>query len=222
MFKIYELVSENTNDVYIGKTKQKLGARKSGHKSSYKRYVNGVIGTEGRIKYCSSFEVIKYGDFEIKEIESNVEEENVAERERYWIENTPNTLNKVIPGRTQKEWYYDTHEERKAKAREYGHTPKSKATKKIYTGEHREEINLKRVIYNSTRRPEINLAYNKRMAIPANRQKRRAAANTLKHCDRCSILISSANMSRHKKAPKCNTAQKARQIIFEFMLRTFK
>ena len=115
MFKIYELVSENTNDVYIGKTKQKLGARKSGHKSSYKRYVNGVIDTEGRIKYCSSFEVIKYGDFEIKEIESNVEEENVVERERYWIENTEFSVNKVIPGRTQMEYYYDHHDEKKEK-----------------------------------------------------------------------------------------------------------
>ena len=53
MFKIYELVSENTNDVYIGKTKQKLGRRKSGHKSSYKRYINKTATKQGRINYCS-------------------------------------------------------------------------------------------------------------------------------------------------------------------------
>ena len=108
MYSTYKLVSKNTDKVYIGKTRQTFGARKSGHRNKYKRWINGKFEANGeRAKYCGSYDVMKFGDWDMIEIEANIEEENVVERERYWIENTENTTNKVIPGRTDKQYNID-------------------------------------------------------------------------------------------------------------------
>ena len=60
MYKIYKLTSKHSYEVYIGKTKQKIPERKSDHKSAFKKWVNGKISTEKRIKYCSSYEIIRF------------------------------------------------------------------------------------------------------------------------------------------------------------------
>ena len=130
MYSIYKLVSKNTNTIYIGKTRQTIGARKSGHRNKYKRWINGKFEANGkRAKYCGSYDVMKFSDWDMIEIEANIEEENVVERERYWIENSENTTNKVIPGRTIKQYNIDNRSNKNA-------------YNKIYGDSNRKEINV--------------------------------------------------------------------------------
>lgn len=59
---VYMIKSKNTKMVYIGSTMNDLGRRLDGHKCSYYKY------DKFRSGYCSSYEVMKYGDYEIVEI----------------------------------------------------------------------------------------------------------------------------------------------------------
>jgi len=99
--KIYKLVSNQTNKIYIGSTCQLLCHRKASHKRDYKNYMNGIGG------YVTSFEIAKFDNMDIILIENypclNIEV--LLARERYWIEKTPETVNKQHPGRTFKEYY---------------------------------------------------------------------------------------------------------------------
>ena len=91
MLKIYRIVDNTNGNVYIGKTKKKyLCQRLAQHK--YR-------------KSCMSREILKNGDYKIELIEETDDET----RERYYIENT-DCINRIIPGRTQKEWYQDNKE----------------------------------------------------------------------------------------------------------------
>ncbi len=108
--KIYKLVCNETNKIYIGSTTNpRLSQRKAKHKCDYKRYINDKRG------YVTSFEIVKNNNFEIFLIE-NVDCNNKDElrmRERYYIEKF-DCVNKYIPGRTQNERYIinkKTHDE---------------------------------------------------------------------------------------------------------------
>ena len=56
----YKIVSKQTDKIYIGMTTQTLANRLSGHKSKYRQYTTGDKKT-----FCSSSEILKYGDAEI-------------------------------------------------------------------------------------------------------------------------------------------------------------
>lgn len=92
MYKIYKIIDNTNDNVYIGITKQKLYQRLNNHKQDFKR------GSA-----LMSREIIKNGDYKIELIE----ETDDKSRERYWIENTE-CINVVVPGRTRKEHYNDT------------------------------------------------------------------------------------------------------------------
>ena len=94
MFKIYKIIDNTNGNVYVGKTTQKyLSNRISTHRYDYK--TNNKNGSVSR-------EIIKNGDYRVELIE----ETHDKSRERYWIENT-DCVNKIIPGRTAKEWRKD-------------------------------------------------------------------------------------------------------------------
>ena len=106
MYKIYKIVDNTNDNIYIGITKKKyLSYRLSQHKYEYK--------TE-RGKNCMSKEIIMNGDYKIELIE----ETDDKLRERYWIQKL-NCVNKVIPGRTQDEYYKDNKEKLIQKSKEY-------------------------------------------------------------------------------------------------------
>ena len=93
MHKIYRIVDNTNGNVYIGKTKKKyLSSRLASHRD--------------KSSCCSSSQIIKNGDYKIELIEETEDET----RERYWIENTE-CINKVIPGRTGKEYYDDNRDQ---------------------------------------------------------------------------------------------------------------
>ena len=104
MIKIYKLIDNTNGNIYIGQTKQKLYQRLNNHKQDFKRGSTSI-----------SREIIKNNNYKIELIE----ETNDLNRERYFIENTE-CINKVVPGRTKKEYYDETkHKLNKEKLKQY-------------------------------------------------------------------------------------------------------
>lgn len=60
---VYIIKSKNTEKVYIGSTLNDIGRRLDGHKFSYYMY------DKYRFGYCSSYDIMKYGDYNIIELE---------------------------------------------------------------------------------------------------------------------------------------------------------
>ena len=81
--KIYKIVDNTNENIYVGKTIQTLKRRLAQHKSH---------------KNCSSRKILANEDYKIELIE----ETDDKTRERYWIENS-NCINEQIPGRTDEE-----------------------------------------------------------------------------------------------------------------------
>lgn len=87
--KIYKIVSDNIDDVYIGSTVQKLNRRLKDHKSDYK---NRKITHP-----CSSHIIIEASDYKIELIENFPCDTKweLLQREQYYKENTPKCINKM-------------------------------------------------------------------------------------------------------------------------------
>lgn len=91
--KIYKIISNNTENVYVGSTCEPyLCNRLYGHKSCYKHWL------KEQKNYVSSFELVKFDDAVIVLLESypcNSKDELRA-REQYWIESIPNCINNRV------------------------------------------------------------------------------------------------------------------------------
>ncbi len=127
--KIYKLVSYQSDNIYIGSTCQKLSKRKAEHKKDYKAFMNN------KRNYATSFELIKHEDADIILLENCpcVNREELHKRERYYIENTENCVNKNLPARTKeenRELYKKWKANNKDKVRQYYLREKSKKIKK--------------------------------------------------------------------------------------------
>ena len=95
--KIYKIVDNTNNNVYIGSTCKTLKYRLTEHKSAYKRFLKGLHGN------TKSFDIIKNNDYKIELLENcdiKTKQELIA-RERFYIDNNE-CLNKIVPGRTNK------------------------------------------------------------------------------------------------------------------------
>jgi len=118
-YKIYQIVCNETGEVYFGKTKQTLQERLRNH-------VKDLSST--------SRQIILRGDYKIEQINSTFDEEESVRLERLYIENNE-CINIKIPGRTVKESKKKWCEEHKEELSEYH---------KEWWEEHKEEINEKR------------------------------------------------------------------------------
>jgi hypothetical protein len=127
--KIYKLVSFGTDKVYVGSTCEVyLSNRLAGHRSAFKSYHNG------KHKYFTSFELVKFDDVEIILLEAypcNSRYELHA-RERHWIEQL-DCVNKLIPNRTRIEYERDPRV--KTRRKEYKKTENYRQYKYQYNKE---------------------------------------------------------------------------------------
>lgn len=158
--KIYKLVSGQTQKVYYGSTCDNLAKRLYRHHDDYNRY------SEGKRKWCStSREILKYNNAQIVLVElypcnSKMELER---RERWYIENN-DCVNKIVPTRTQKEYYetnkehiserrkkdyQENREERLKQLKEYAKKNKTKITSyhKEYREKNKEKLTQKHKSY---------------------------------------------------------------------------
>jgi hypothetical protein len=100
--RIYKIVCNVTNLIYIGSTCKKLCERMTKHRQNFKQYQNG------KHNFITSFKVLENGNFDIVLLENYPcdSKEQLHARERFYIE-TMNCVNKFIPTRTNKEYYDD-------------------------------------------------------------------------------------------------------------------
>jgi hypothetical protein len=63
--KIYKIVSNKTDKIYIGSTIKTIKERLDSHEESYINWIN----SDFKLGYISSFEILKYGDYKIFLIE---------------------------------------------------------------------------------------------------------------------------------------------------------
>ena len=120
--KIYSIRSPSTDKVYYGSTTQTLTKRLSLHNAIFKQYVKD--------NYCHvrSFDIIAYGDAYIELVENYpcTTKEELLRREGEVIRlNKDVAVNKIISGRTKREYYEDHIDKIKAGHKKYG---KDKAT----------------------------------------------------------------------------------------------
>ena len=112
--KIYKLVCNQTNKIYYGSTTQTLMKRRDTHRQHYKRHLKGGCN------YITAFEILKNDDFKIELVEDVLftEKKELTARERHHIQNNE-CVNKVIPLRTDKEYYLDNKERLNQKGKEH-------------------------------------------------------------------------------------------------------
>jgi len=104
--KIYAIRSHQTDEVYIGSTSQKLAMRMCGHRADFKR----------GFRLCTSQKILRFGDAYIELVEDcPCDNKNQLRRREGQIIRETNCVNKVIAGRTRKEYY----EEESEKIKEY-------------------------------------------------------------------------------------------------------
>ena len=138
--KIYKIIDNTNGKIYIGSTCKTLKHRLSGHERDYKRFLKGIYNN------VSSFDIIKNDDYKIELIENcDIKtKQQLLSRERYFIDNN-NCLNKVIPGRSHKEYCKLYRETNKDKIQEYRDTNKDKTNKKykVYYQDNKDKLSKK-------------------------------------------------------------------------------
>ena len=145
--KIYKIVCDDKDLVYIGSTcEPTLARRLTKHKSSYRDWLK-----DNSKKYMTSFKVLEKNNFDIILVEScpcNSKDE-LHKRERHYIE-TIQCVNKYVPGRTIKEYYGIN----KDKIKEYREANKDKIKEK--NKEYYEANKDKKKEYDQANKDKIN------------------------------------------------------------------
>ena len=134
--KIYKIISYSNPDlVYYGSTIQPLSKRMGLHRVNNR---------------CSSKQIIELGDAKILLVENyscNSKEELHRKEGEYILNN--NCINKMVAGRTDKEWYQANKERQKENQRKYQQANKEivKEKKRIYQEANKETLKEKKKIY---------------------------------------------------------------------------
>jgi hypothetical protein len=143
--KIYKLVNLDLGLTYYGSTCCGLIKRLSKHK----------WGANANTRKCTSSLLFEEGVCQIFLVELYPTDDKTIlhQRERYWIENNE-CVNKVIPCRSDKEYYVDNREQILKQKKEYDYAHKEQ--KRIYRANNRDKINEQRRIYRLQNRDKIN------------------------------------------------------------------
>ena len=90
----YKITSANTDKVYVGSTDKDVNARLQIHEAHYRLF------KDGKYHNVTSFEILECKDYKIELLENKIceskEQRNTVECN--YIINTPNTVNKMLPG----------------------------------------------------------------------------------------------------------------------------
>ena len=181
--KIYTIRAPETDKYYIGSTTQTLPKRWYGHKKQYERYQND------KCHNITSFQILELEDAYIELLElypcnSKIELER---REGQLIrEHRDNCVNRIVVGRTKKEYREDNKEAIKVREREY-----REANKETLTVKNRE--------YREANKETINAK--KREHHHANKEAIKAKASEKIQCE-CGASVSRGYISGHRKSKR--------------------
>ena len=150
--KIYKIISPSTDVVYIGSTITPLYKRLQYHKANYKHYLNG------KCNYVTSFELVKYDDVYIELIcDYPCNSKKELERKEGEIQREMDCINKIIAGRTKKEWCDENKDKISEKKKIYYDDNKDEILKyqKKYRDNNKDEIKEYQKIYRENNKEEI-------------------------------------------------------------------
>ncbi len=173
--KIYKIVDNTNNNIYIGSTcEPNLARRLATHLTDYKR-------REIRNNNMTSFQIFDNNNYDIILIENYPCErkDELHARERYYIESLK-CVNKVIPTRTDRE-YVEANKDKFELYRKIYYAENKEGKIKKYLNTHKEEFKTKRHEYYLNNKGDIQ-------------EKRKI----IKECS-CGGRHSSHHKSRHEK-----------------------
>ena len=143
--KIYKITDIGYNKCYIGSTCEELSQRMARHRRKYKSFLSG-----GKEAHTRSFDLFnEYGvencKVELIEYYKCDTLQELRKREGEHIKNTE-CVNKLVAGRTDKEWREDNKDKIKVKKKEYNEINKDKIKeqKKEYEEINKDKINERR------------------------------------------------------------------------------
>jgi hypothetical protein len=170
--KIYKIVCNVTNLVYIGSTcKKSLVKRLEGHKATYKTYLNQ------KSNFMTSYKILENNNYDIILIEQypcNSKQE-LHKKERFYIESIE-CVNKYIPNRNLKEYCID----KKEHIQEY---------QKDYYNDNIKQINEQKKEYYNKYKDLINIKCDCECGSNYIQRDRARHNRTLKHIKYCQTLI---------------------------------
>lgn len=149
--KIYKLVSEIDNMIYVGSTTRSLAQRKGEHLSKAKKKPRKVHDHFNSIGW-ENVSIILVEAYPCENIEV------LRQRERHWIDTLGAELNRHIPSRSKKQWYEENKETLLPRMRE----------KNQHNKEHRKEVRKAYYEKNKKAIQQAQRAYNEK-----NKEKKR-------------------------------------------------
>ena len=155
--KIYKIVSNVGNLIYIGSTTKKyLSTRLAQHKNNYKAYKKGTMRKTTSYQLFDEYEPDNCEIILIENVNCNSKNELHA-RERYYIESF-DCVNKCIPNRTDKERYQENKEHILEQCKVYYEDNKEQISgkKKGWYQENKEQILQKQNEYNEKNKDKFN------------------------------------------------------------------
>ena len=176
---IYTIRSPATERYYIGSTTQKLCKRFSDHKIDYKAYLKGTS------HFTTSFKILELGDAYIELLEEvNCENRNQLEKREGELIRLHKDLcvNKIIVGRTRKEYKNDNIESIKAFSKQYKIDNKEKI--KQYKIDNKESISIQSKQYYKDNIESIN------------------AKASLPYLCACGLTLRTDSKAKHNKSAK--------------------
>ena len=145
--KIYKIVDNTNNNVYIGSTCEKTLARRlTSHRCNFRSF------ERGKINYVTSFDIIKNNNYEIILLENFPcsSRDELHARERYYIEQSI-CINRLMP--------YTSPEQKQLKLQVAGKSDRTKIYQKQYREAHKEQTKEYNKKYNETNGKELYLKY---------------------------------------------------------------
>lgn len=159
---VYKIISSIGDKVYIGSTTQGLNKRYSNHKNKYKNptkytYTSFLLFDEYGIDTCS-IHMIETVEFK--------EKDELFIRERYWIDNTDNCVNKSKPNYTKEEKDESKEKEKERKKKWYEENKdkedfkqKRRDNSKRYSDNNLDKVREKSRIYGELHKEERSKKY---------------------------------------------------------------
>lgn len=196
--KIYKIISSNTDDVYIGSSCEPyLSNRLAKHVSNYNNYL------KGKHHYTTAYKVLEKGNYQIIWLEdcSCERRDQLVARERWYIENTPNCINKVIVGRTYTEYYHDNKTKITDRCKLYYENNKEIVNKrnKLYRESNKDKVTTIKKAYRENNKDVIKVKQKEYRDI--NKDKINAWKSSKIECE-CGCTITLNNKANHKKSAK--------------------
>lgn len=184
--KIYKIVNDVDDEVYVGSTCQKLSMRMGHHRRACKKCNSKIY------KHMNLIGIEHFKIYLIEECPCDNKEQLI--RREGEIMKQIGTLNCNMAGRTTKEWYRDNKETKKAKSREWyrntNYYEKNKEKITEYQKEHYED--------NKEKIAELKKQYRQKNKIQIAEMEKIKAI-----CPLCGFNGQKKKLKRHQRSNKC-------------------